>query len=426
MKTFSSTPFLLLFVLLGKSESTKTIRGSSNYDNLGLQNDFPSIDDTVEMAALSVIVYTFRDVLDDTGVCQMVNDRNFNTTGLHVPEVIQENTDIQCHWYLHDRIQGTQVMLVSSPSKKYNALVFAGTDNMRSALTDADIMTVPFGDGESTVLSPDLAIRVHAGFNHGVFLQNIFAQVLDQFNALQSKYPSHRLFTTGHSLGAAESILAAVALTMKQQEHKSRYRWWPWKRKTTVQAITNINFGCPRIGNENWRAFVDDDSSVESLAIWRLVLGWDLVPRLPELFKHVGHTIELLKNSLADESGSNATAVAYYQHYGDESLGLAGVPFGWSAKPYIWVPGALWSHHVTKYWSVLYDWANSTVEHRATWVSDFEKVDSSHNNSDDGRPRNVDDDFWVNPPDDDFQYRDDLLESRLERMILDEPNRVVA
>jgi hypothetical protein len=135
--------------------------------------------------------------------------------------------------------------------------------------------------------------------------------------------------------------------------------------------------------------------------VWRIVLGWDLVPRLPELFLHVGHTIQVYRNDgCGSNATTNATAKVYYEHYGDTALGLAGVPFSWSAEPYIWVPGALSSHHVIKYWSVLNDWADSS--HRATWVTDFVHQDDTP--PDDDRPPNVDDDIYVNPPDDDAAF----------------------
>ena len=101
---------------------------------LKLSTDFPSLDDTVEMAALSLVVYAFRDELDDSRVCEMVRLKNYTD----VPEEILQHTDIECHFYYHSRVQGTQVMIVSSKSKRYNAVVFAGTDDTRTALTDAD------------------------------------------------------------------------------------------------------------------------------------------------------------------------------------------------------------------------------------------------------------------------------------------------
>ena len=253
---------------------------------------------------------------------------------------------------------------------------------------------------------------MHAGFDNAVFKDGLFLEIQWRFDKVRAKNPSsYRLMTTGHSLGAAEAVLVAVGLTLQYQGTSSFSpfrRWIPYFNKNKPQ-VTSINFGCPRTGNSYWKDFINTNPAVEKMAIWRVVLGWDLVPRLPDFFAHVGHTIEVHRNSLSEYSGDNATAEAYYEHYGDSSLGYAGVPFGWFSKPYIWVPGSLVSHHIHKYWTVLNDWASSSAIHRSKWPASFVPVDDNH---DDDRPPNVDDDFWVNPPDDDasfYSQRDEVL-----------------
>jgi hypothetical protein len=52
---------------------------------------------------------------------------------------------IKCHWYHHDHDIGTQVLVVSSQVLDYVALVFAGTDDLKSLLTDGDILMRSFG-----------------------------------------------------------------------------------------------------------------------------------------------------------------------------------------------------------------------------------------------------------------------------------------
>ena len=82
--------------------------------------------------------------------------------------------------------------------------------------------------------------------------------------------------------------------------------------------------------------------------------------------------------------------MAYYQHYGNETLGYAGVPAGWGSRPYIWVPGALMSHHISRYRSVLEEWTGD-------WVQDFVRLDPI--NDDDATTT---DDDYDTPPFDDF------------------------
>jgi hypothetical protein len=368
-------------------------------DNLEISSKFPSLDDTLEMASLSLLVYAFRNEPDDDHVCQLINTHNYTYGEGYVPDTLALAEDIQCHWYQHDReVQGTQVLIVSSVQRNYIAVVFAGTDDLRSSLTDANIMMKPFGDGANFTV-PDPRVKIHAGFDNAVFNDNLFQNILERINHLRIDHLSARLFTTGHSLGASDSFLTAVGLTLYYQQQADEND--DSVNKHHVPIVTSLNFGCPRIGNSYWRDFVHFNPALNRhMGIWRFVLGWDLVPRLPEFMDHAGHTVQLYRNSVSGEAEQNSTADAYYQHHGDVDLGLAGVPFGWASKPFIWVPGSLWSHHITRYWDLLHEWKNSSLEHQETWLQDFVRVDPD-SPDDDGILPNVDDDFWVDPPDDD-------------------------
>lgn len=376
-------------------------------DNVKISSKFPTLDDTLEMASLSLLVYAFRNEPDDVTVCHQINAHNYTYGKGYLPAATFSE-DIKCHWYQHDReVQGTQVLIVSSVQRNYIAVVFAGTDDLRSSLTDANIMMKPFGDGVNFTL-PDPRVKIHAGFDNAVFNDDLFQNILDRINHLRLDQPSARLFTTGHSLGASDSFLTAVGLTLYyQQQAEDDSSSVDKNHHNNIPIVTSLNFGCPRIGNSYWRDFVHFNPALNRhMGIWRFVLGWDLVPRLPEFMDHAGHTVQLYRNSEIGEGSQaeqNSTADVYYQHHGDADLGLAGVPFGWASKPFIWVPGSLWSHHITRYWELLSEWANSSLEHQETWLQDFVRVDPDHNpdSDDDGVLPNVDDDFWVNPPDDD-------------------------
>lgn len=349
---------------------------------------FPTLNETVEMASLSLLVYKFLHVDDDSTVCGRINNRTTRSSsggisgsssggrdserdelyGLVAP-------DLSCEWYRHDRnAEGTQVLLVYSRMRNYVAVVFAGTDDWRTSLTDADLLMMPFGDAEKKKHAlPDPRVKVHAGFNHAVFDNGLFDQIEAKVSNIVKRefspgsggggggswwwpfgrhHPKKnsdkpRLLTTGHSLGAANGILTAVAFAPQRQ---------------SFESITSINFGCPRIGNTYWRDFIRYNPTVAAagnngIAIWRVVYGWDLVPRLPEFLEHVGHTIQIHVNS----SASIATSRAYYEHYGDDKLGYAGVPFGWSTKPFVWLPIAVESHRMRKYWHVLRDMLAATA-----------------------------------------------------------------
>lgn len=378
-----------------RSSRTNTYKDASVHD---LSNDFPSLEDSIEMARLSRLVYAFKHYYDDCNA----------TTSDGTPLL---PTDLNCHLYNHNHATGTQVMILTSTQKQYIAICFAGTDDLRTTLVDTDILMKPFGpldkDGES-ILLPGPA-RVHAGFDNQVFEESLFEQVRNiTTNLLSSSHKNYRLFTTGHSLGGADAILTAVALVQSKLAH--------------VKRITCISFGCPNTGNEEWRNAVHSLNSTSiQLSIWRFVHGWDVVPRLPEYpFTHVGHTLQMNNNN-----GMHA----YYLHRGNFSLHYASVPLGWSgmlllqcifilckhlshtffsfirflysAKPFIFLPGALWSHVIRKYQQYLEN--QSAVDPDLFYVNSFEAINTTNNDDDDGM---IDDDAWINPPDDEI-YQDE-------------------
>jgi hypothetical protein len=369
------------------------------------------------MAALSKLIYHFHtsDYENATSatVCDLINTRNI-TDPSYIPD------GIHCHWYHHDWYTGAQVLLVQqqqrqSSSSSYSAVVFAGTDDLRTALTDAHLLMTEFGnanqipeprynisihdDTNNNAKNASSDVRVHAGFNNAVFRDDLFGEIVDRLKVFFDPNASsnHRLFTTGHSLGAANAVLMAIGLS---QLYPNTH-------------IRTINFGCPRMGNAAFRDHVHDILMVPKeeekknknqhrprVDVWRFVLGWDLVPRLPELFAYAGHTVQLSYHSSSssiinthddpkNQNDTGTSAQCYYHHSGNETLHLAGVPFGWSAKPFIWIPGALWSHSIHRYYQFLQDW-------NASWIDHFETIPD-----DDDHPPNVDDDVYVNPPDDD-------------------------
>jgi predicted lipase len=221
---------------------------------------FPSFNDVVSMARLSNLVYDFG------------SDRNFTCADFTSDPQIH-NEDISCELYTHDYDLGTQVLLVSNKKEKYIAVIFAGTDDIKTSLEDTNILTKKFGNN-STRLTKDTDQRykkakVHRGFNNAVFTHGIWERIHSKTQDLLQKYPSYSLWTTGHSLGGANAILAAIAFASSNQN----------------QTVLSVSFGCPQIGNRYWRDYFNSTSPLtNNLGIWRVVLAWDLVPRLPQFF----------------------------------------------------------------------------------------------------------------------------------------------
>eukprot|EP00012_Vannella_robusta_P002660 CAMPEP_0206191178 /NCGR_PEP_ID=MMETSP0166-20121206/5207_1 /ASSEMBLY_ACC=CAM_ASM_000260 /TAXON_ID=95228 /ORGANISM="Vannella robusta, Strain DIVA3 518/3/11/1/6" /LENGTH=158 /DNA_ID=CAMNT_0053607431 /DNA_START=488 /DNA_END=961 /DNA_ORIENTATION=+ len=85
-------------------------------------------------------------------------------------------------------------------------------------------------------------------------------QVIPAVQNLTANYPSAKIWVTGHSLGAAISILCAAELAQEGYSDISVY-----------------NYGLPRVGNE---AFSDYYRSIVPNT-FRVVNGHDIVPHVP-------------------------------------------------------------------------------------------------------------------------------------------------
>ena len=300
---------------------------------------FPTLDETLHLAYLSSLVYEFRHHLgDDKPYCETFNEFNRKNS----TSQINPFHGVECIWYHVESSLGTQVLIVSNDDRKYLSVVFAGTDDLRTTLEDTNISLMKFGSVESNVhiplnttnaecdhdLDPDYYYdhaKIHSGFNHAVFTHDIYRQVEQQivefyqqtgrWRPLHRVHQDYKLYLTGHSLGAANALLTSVALSLRSKQHDNG-----GLQKYLPKTIISINFGCPQTGNIDWKDYVNDillmngnasDTSMDfvdhsddilhnsnskigsNVSLWRVVLGFDLVPRLPEFFSHVGHTIQV-------------------------------------------------------------------------------------------------------------------------------------
>lgn len=292
--------------------------------SLSVSTDIPHLDITIDLARMSSLVYGFRteNAQNCSSFSSIYDDFILNESVTNdIPNSISSNYIYDCLMYERDD-QDTQVLIVSRTTKTkfpfshnkddYIAVIFAGTDDFRNALTDSDLLTKHFGPTHDdtnrsyTFPSHEMNIRVHAGFNNAVFKHGLFDRIFDVVRDFKVRYKHAKILTTGHSLGASDSVLTAVALKIQTEFSNN--------------DIHSINFGCPKTGNHKWKSFVN---SIDGLGIWRVVNGIDLVPRLPGVrFHHVGHTVQL----------DNRSAKGYWLHEGNKTLGYAGVSFGWNSE----------------------------------------------------------------------------------------------
>jgi len=266
--------FFLLLALLSHASSQSQLRRSrvrslplpatmeESSKEVTTSSKIPNLDDTIELGHLSAMVYGFRRQHSAQN-CSAFPEIYQNYMNEYQPSVfIHSNATFTCHLYERDE-QDTQVLLLSKEIAKgqqgqgYIAVIYAGTDDFRTMLTDTDILMKTFGttgdNGTHPLVPPGRDdIRVHAGFNNAVFKLGLFDRIKQQVHAIKADHPNYRLLTTGHSLGAADAVLTAVALKLQQD----------WKD----ELVLSINYGCPKTGNRAWREYVNE---MDGLGIWR-------------------------------------------------------------------------------------------------------------------------------------------------------------
>ncbi len=153
------------------------------------------------------------------------------------------------------RNDATQTVIVS----------FRGTVTPEDWLQDLDTLAVPFPDIPASGL-------VHQGFN--AVYQTIRDSVIAGVDT--AKVNAASMWVTGHSLGGALALLAAIDFA-----------------KNAVPPLVSqlYTFAGPRVGDDTFKSLFDATVPV----CYRVVNRWDIVPQVPPppLFIHVGPAVDI-------------------------------------------------------------------------------------------------------------------------------------
>jgi len=176
------------------------------------------------------------------------------------------NSDWNCYWCgnvpgvelvgLFGDSGGSGFGYVAKTSDGSIHVVYRGTDNLVGWIADADFKQTPYYSVAGAA--------VHQGFFE--ITQNITAEIL---TLLQQAYTTNSvdIVVSGHSLGAALSTLGALEIqTYFEKSHE------------TFANITLYNFGSPRVGNQAFAAYAQQQIPN---TIWRMTNERDPVPHLP-------------------------------------------------------------------------------------------------------------------------------------------------
>jgi hypothetical protein len=157
-----------------------------------------------------------------------------------------------------------------SPADAAIVVAFRGSSNIPNWIADFNFIKMVYPDSDCPG-----NCEVHEGFFE--VYQELAAAVLRDTQTLVRKYPGSRIIVTGHSLGAAVSVHAALDI----------------KRKVSgVTQLEVYNFGEPRVGNPEFAAWVT--TVLPDGVQYRVTHASDPVPHLPPMafgFLHAPHEL---------------------------------------------------------------------------------------------------------------------------------------
>lgn len=162
---------------------------------------------------------------------------------------------------LEETRTGTQAALILDEAEGLLYVVFRGSNQPIDWINNFQFrqQIYPYGDGNQEV-------KFHRGFMAAYFA--VRAEVLKACKAIEVR----KIITTGHSLGGALAVIAALDIEYNITSQKT-------------EDIAVYTYGAPRVGNEpmvdSFNRRVPDSS--------RFVYGWDIVTRVPRLWQGFTH-----------------------------------------------------------------------------------------------------------------------------------------
>ncbi|KAK4511487.1 uncharacterized protein ATC70_012702 [Mucor velutinosus] len=207
-------------------------------------------------------------------------------------------------------VSDTNGFVLRSDKEKVIYLVFRGTNSIRSSIADIqfDFTTYPNVKGA----------KVHRGFlnSYNEVVRSFFPDIQDQITA----FPSYKVIVTGHSLGAAQALLAGMDLYQRDS-------------RLSAKNLAIYTVGMPRTGNAAFAYYVDSTG----IPLSRSVNERDIVPHVPpqafgylhpgvEAWIRSSGSVQICTDSVESDLCSNSivpfTTISDHLSYYDINQGL--------------------------------------------------------------------------------------------------------
>ncbi|PIA14624.1 alpha/beta-hydrolase, partial [Coemansia reversa NRRL 1564] len=225
--------------------------------------------------------------------------------------------------------------------RKQVVVAFRGTTHIMDALSDAQIIQVPWppSDGDKGAMGD--TSRVHWGFLLAYHAAQTQIRSTLEAIAKDTHLKDYSLHFVGHSLGAAQATLAFVDYSLGYPGHS--------KRDTSAyhhvfpQSCNLITFGSPRVGNLQFVHLLNSLPTREN--VLRVVHESDIVPHFPRSmlllgkYSHVGR--EIWVRDTAGEAASEIIICSQQVDNGDEDpqCSTGTNPLKWNIFDHLVYPG---------------------------------------------------------------------------------------
>ncbi|KAF7729623.1 hypothetical protein EC973_003996 [Apophysomyces ossiformis] len=186
--------------------------------------------------------------------------------------------------------------IIRSDAKKTIYLIFRGTNSINNVISDMKYALTDY--------TPVKGAKVCSGFYDGY--KETAATIVPTMQDQITKYPDYEIVTGGHSLGGAQSLLAALDLYQRDKRFNAK----------NMKVVTA---GGPRVGNPEFAYYVDSTG----IPFTRIVHERDVVAHLPPeamgylhpgvenwIYKEPSH-VHICESNLESNKCSNSIAPLY-------------------------------------------------------------------------------------------------------------------
>eukprot|EP00978_Attheya_sp_CCMP212_P048640 scaffold553883_cov122-Attheya_sp.AAC.1 len=227
---------------------------------------------------------------------ESIEGYNFNELVEDMKAIDMEGESLVLQRYDDMNQDDELVYSISTDEINHRIIVtFRGTDNAMAFSSNwgANIDILKVKEDVPALLKGEFKsdkVSIHKGFHtymHKESLQSgitFYDEITRQVkNLLQNSYTKYTsVYVTGHSLGAALSIL---------------YSYYIAADLDIPKPVKCINFASPRVGDRNFLQAVQHLEKTQRLQVIRVVNDNDVIPTIPTVgFAHVGFQIKLYSN----------------------------------------------------------------------------------------------------------------------------------